>query len=55
MFELVKSILSVLGLFIIIALLWQWAEKIFYGQITPRKIDDYVAFILAISLYFNMK
>jgi hypothetical protein len=42
-------------MYIIIAWIWQMAEKFFYGQVTPRTIDDVVAIILAISLYCNLK
>jgi hypothetical protein len=45
----------VLLIYLIIAVLWQFAEKIFYGHVTPRFIDDVVALILAISLYINLK
>jgi hypothetical protein len=55
MFEILKGILGIYILFILIAAVWQIAEKEIYGQITPRRIDDIVALILAISLYFNIK
>lgn len=55
MFEILKGILCVYLLFILIAFIWQIAEKEMYGHITPRRIDDFVALVLAISLYFNLK
>jgi hypothetical protein len=55
MLEILKGILCVYILYIIITAIWIIAEKEIYGQITSRIIDDIVAIILAISLYFNMK
>jgi hypothetical protein len=55
MFEILKGILGIYILFILIAAVWQISEKEIYGQITPRRIDDFVALILAVSLYFNIK
>ncbi|GAA0347767.1 hypothetical protein GCM10008931_43820 [Oceanobacillus oncorhynchi subsp. oncorhynchi] len=40
-------------LFITIGLIWRGAEKILYKKANPNPIDDVVAAILAISLYFN--
>lgn len=34
--------------------IWVQTEKIIYGKSTPRLIDDIVAIVLAISLYFNV-
>jgi hypothetical protein len=42
-------------IYIVIAVLWQIAELQFYGKVTPRLMDDVIAVILAISLYFNLK
>lgn len=55
MIEILKGILCIYILYIIIAAIWIITEKEIYGQITPRIIDDIVAIILAVSLYFNMK
>ncbi|MBG9765897.1 hypothetical protein J2W97_001271 [Paenibacillus jamilae] len=46
--------INVLVIYCVIGLLWTIAEKIFYGTITPRTIDDIVAFILACSIYLNL-
>ncbi len=45
---------NVLVIYCVIGLLWTIAEKMFYGTITPRTIDDIVAFILACSIYLNL-
>lgn len=55
MFEIFKGILAIYILFILIAAVWQIGEKELYGVITPRSIDNIVALILAISIYFNIK
>lgn len=52
--NLIWSVISVVILYIIIALLWQVAEKVFYGVITHRGIDDVIAIILAMSIYLNI-
>jgi hypothetical protein len=49
------GILWIFLIYIVIAILWMIAEKIIYGVITPRILDDIVAIILATSLYFNFK
>jgi len=53
--EILVGILAVFFLYILIAIVWQQVELKFYGKITPRKLDDIIAIILAISLYFNLK
>jgi hypothetical protein len=55
LFELLKGVLAIYILFILIAAIWRICEKEMYGVITPRRIDDIVALILAISIYFNIK
>lgn len=55
MFEILRGIFWIYLIFIFVAAVWQIAEKEMYGQITPRRIDDIVGLILAISLYFNIK
>ncbi|WP_010497809.1 hypothetical protein [Paenibacillus elgii] len=45
----------VLTIYLVIGVLWMAAEKMFYGQVTSRAIDDVVALVLAISLYINIK
>jgi hypothetical protein len=55
LFGLIKSIIAIYILFILIAVIWQIGEKEMYGEITYRRIDDIVALILAVSIYFNIK
>jgi hypothetical protein len=45
---------QVIFLYIVIAIAWMAAEKVFYGKRTPRLLDDIVAIILAVSIYFNI-
>lgn len=33
---------------------WQFIELKFYNEVTPRAIDDVIAVILAVSLFFNL-
>lgn len=49
------DVIGVVVLYLVISLIWMAAEKLIYGQITPRFIDDVVALVLAVSLYFNFK
>lgn len=49
------GIIAVIVLYVIIGLAWAGVEKLLYGKTIPSKIDDVVAVILAISLYFNLK
>lgn len=53
--KLFISAINILLLYIMIGALWIIAEKLIYGQITPRVIDDIVALILATSLHINIK
>jgi hypothetical protein len=46
--------INVLVIYCMIGLLWTIAEKVLYGTITPRSIDDIVAFVLACSIYLNL-
>jgi hypothetical protein len=41
-------------LYWLISGLWQIAEIIIYRKTIPRVLDDIVAVILAISIYFNL-
>jgi hypothetical protein len=54
-FKILIGVLCIFLLYVIIAVVWQQAELKLYGKITPRKLDDVIAVILAISLYFNFK
>lgn len=51
--ELLVNLLGVFFLYAIISVIWQQLELKIYGKITPRILDDIVAVVLAISLYFN--
>jgi biotin transporter BioY len=52
--EILVFLFGVSVLYTIIAIIWQQAELRFYGEITPRLLDDFIAIVLAISLYFNI-
>ena len=49
------DIFCVVVLYLFISTLWTLAEKIIYGKAVPKKIDDIVAMILAVSLFCNLK
>lgn len=49
---LIELLIEVL-ICLVITVVWQIAEKLIYGKTSPRLIDDVVAMILAISLYYN--
>ena len=34
---------------------WAMLELSFYGEIQTRKVDDYIGFIFAVSIYGNVK
>lgn len=53
--NVLTSIFWVFIIYLIIAGLWQLGERLMYGEVTPRGIDEIVTIILAISLYFNIK
>ncbi|AKQ08378.1 hypothetical protein PQE66_gp063 [Bacillus phage PBC2] len=50
---MLMSIFQVFLIYLGISGMWMRLEKMIYGKITPRIIDDVVALILAISLYMN--
>lgn len=43
------------GLWSIVCLLWQCLEIALYGEIQPRKVDNIIGTIIAISIYLNVK
>lgn len=49
------SLLCIFAIYLVIGVLWQAAEFIIYGKTTPKLIDDVVAFILAISIFINLR
>lgn len=53
--ESVKRYLIILGIICSVLLLWQTLELIIYGVVTPRRVDNIIGIILAISLYNNFK
>ena len=53
--DIAAGILWIAIFYIIIALVWQMVEYKFYGKVSPRTIDDVIALILAVSLYFNFR
>lgn len=54
-FDLFMRVVVVICIYIFVGLLWQWAEVLFYGWTSPRLLDNFVALILVISIYFNIK
>ncbi|GEM02515.1 hypothetical protein SAMN05421839_10623 [Halolactibacillus halophilus] len=46
-------IFKILILYIIVTIAWMLLEKIIYGQTQPRLVDDVIAIVLSISLYYN--
>lgn len=53
--SVLRFIISVLIIYLVIGLLWRGVEKLIYGHVTPRYIDDIVSLILSISIYYNIK
>lgn len=49
-----QAVFFIILIYVVIAGIWGSAEKLIYGKITQRKLDDIIAVILAISLYFNI-
>lgn len=49
------TIYDVVIIYAIIGVLWILCEKIFYGTVTPRLLDDFIAIAFAISIYMNLK
>lgn len=45
----------VIGIAVIVTLVWQGLELAMSGEIKPNKVDTVIAFILTLSLYFNLK
>jgi len=48
-------LISLIFLYVIIAICWQFAELISYGNANPNGIDSIVALFLSISIYENIK
>lgn len=53
--EILEIVFYICVMYIIVSGLWVLGEKLMYGEVTPRGIDDIVALVLAVSLYFNFK
>lgn len=51
--DILLGLLGVFLFYVLITFIWQQAEFEIYGKKTTRALDDAVAIILAISLYFN--
>jgi hypothetical protein len=47
--------LITIGLWSMVCLLWQGLEITLYGEIQPRKVDNIIGTIIAISIYLNVK
>lgn len=48
------AVIIILILYFIIGFLWATAERLIYGEVRPSRIDDVVAAMLAISIYYNI-
>ncbi|MNK43743.1 hypothetical protein D3C87_624600 [compost metagenome] len=53
--ELISAFLIIAILYIVIGLLWMALEKLFYGRIESRLVDDIFTVILAVSIYLTLK
>ncbi len=51
---MLQEIFWIMLIFLVVGGAWSLTEKLVYGQITPRVLDDIVCLILSISLYFNI-
>jgi len=54
-FKQSHPLITILGLYIMIAVMWMGLEKIIYGAITYRVINDIVAVLFSVSLCYNLK
>lgn len=52
---LIRKALLFIGLLTIITLMWQLLEFMYYGYIETRRVDSFIAVVLAYSLYYNLK
>ncbi|MFS0657507.1 hypothetical protein AB1L07_02615 [Niallia alba] len=52
--NILLNLLAIFLLYMIISVFWQFIELKFYNEVTPRAIDDVIAVILAVSLFFNL-
>ena len=43
------------GIAILVTVLWQLLELVFYGEIKPNEVDTIIALFLTISIYTNCK
>lgn len=53
--KMIKEYFICVAILISIQLVWMGLEMIIYGHIKPDKADGIIAFILMISLYFNIE
>jgi hypothetical protein len=51
--NLPSNIIAIGVIWIVIRLLWQIVESKIYSEITERKMDDVIAALLAVSIFFN--
>lgn len=49
-----KDILLFQGIIIVVTVIWQLLELIFYKEVMPDHIDSVVAIILSTSIYTNV-
>lgn len=51
--EFLVAVLKIFIIFLVIGFTWRRAELYLYKEVTPKVLDDVIAIILSISLYFN--
>ncbi|NHC21010.1 hypothetical protein G6554_22575 [Bacillus sp. MM2020_4] len=52
--KMLQAIFWVMLIFLVVGGIWSLVEKLIYGQITPRILDDIICLVLSISLYYNI-
>jgi threonine/homoserine/homoserine lactone efflux protein len=53
--KLINEILKLLGIAVLVYFGWHVLEVAIMGSVSPRKIDEVIAWILTFSLYGNLK
>lgn len=52
--EMLQAVFWIMIISLFVGGIWALAEKIVYGQITPRILDDIICLALSISIYYNI-
>ena len=53
--KIFKEILTAVGIWSLVGLLWQILEILMYGEVQPRSVDTIVTAVLSLSLYINLE